>query len=133
MRLTMTQATSASAGELRQAMYGLGRPPAPSLTLTWRGRAGVRVLDGAFTSEVVTGEAGRSVLTCRYRVGGPFARPICRDARQQLRGNLQYIAAAICHRAEELHAASSDGRPPPAVEAGGPSGPHAHTERGAAA
>lgn len=111
--LTVRQETSAPAGELRRAMEDLGSLPEPSLTLTWRGRTRVRALEGRLTAEVAPDAAGRNGLVCRYRFGGLFARLIRRDGYDQLKGNLQYIAAAICHRAEELHAASSDGRPPP--------------------
>lgn len=117
--LTVRQVTSAPASELRRAMEDLGSLPEPSLTLTWRGRARVRALEGKLTAEVAPDAAGRNGLACRYRFGGLFARLITRDGYDQLKGNLQYIAAVICHRAEELHAASSDGRPPPVREAGG--------------
>lgn len=131
--LTLRQETTAPVGALKRAIADVGSLPAPSLRLTWRGRAGVRALDGKLTAEVALDAAGRNGVACRYRFGGLFARLITRDGHDQLKGNLQYIAAVICHRAEELHAASSDGRPPPARKAGRPSDLSANGDRGTAA
>ena len=94
--LTVRQVTSAPASELRRAMEeALGSLPEPSLTLTWRGRARVRTLEGKLSAEVAPDPAGRNGLACRYRFGGLFARLITRDGYDQLKGNLQYIAAVV--------------------------------------
>jgi hypothetical protein len=113
MTIVVRHQALASEGEVRQALAEFGPLRAPSLTLRWRGRVPVRMLSGEFSTEVVPAENGLVRLTCRGRLIGPLAPLMGDDARERLRGDMRHLAAAICRRAEELHASSSDGRPPP--------------------
>lgn len=111
--LAATQLTSAPEGDLRQAVTELGATPAPTLTLRWRGRASVRVMDVQFSIEITPAAHGLMRLTCQYSLQGPFSWLLGRDSDGRLRGNLQYLAALICQRAEGLSGARYDGRHPP--------------------
>ena len=113
MTIVVRHQALASEGEVKQALAEFGPLRAPSLTLRWRGRVPVRMLSGEFSTEVVPVENGLVRLTYRGRLIGPLAPLMGDDARERLRGDMRHLAAAICRRAEELHAASSDGRPPP--------------------
>jgi hypothetical protein len=128
--LTVRQVTSASARELRRAVTELGPVPVPALTLRWRARANVRALDSGFAVEIAPVDGGRTALTCRYHFAGPFSFLTTKEEYERLRGNLQYIAAVICHRAEKLSGSRCDGRPPPLNKA---SGSADHSARGCAA
>jgi hypothetical protein len=120
MKLAVTQLTTASASELRRAAADVGPLPVPTLTMRWRGRATVRVLDGQFSAEIMPAGDGRNELTCRYRFGGPFSWLVGKEDYERLRGNLQYFAALVCHRAERVSGSRYDGRPPPSRRAGRP-------------
>ncbi len=113
MTIVVRHQALASEGEVKQALAEFGPLRAPSLTLRWRGRVPVRMLSGEFSTEVVPVENGLVRLTYRGRLIGPLAPLMGDDARERLRGDMRHLAAAICRRAEELHASSSDGRPPP--------------------
>ena len=128
--LTVRQVTSASARELRRAVTELGPVPTPALTLRWRGRANVRALDCRFAVEIAPVDGGRTALTCRYHFAGPFSWLTSREEFEWLRGNLQYIAAVTCRRAEKLSGSRCDGRPPPLGRA---STSADHSARGGAA
>ena len=100
--LEVRQATTARVSDVRSVLADLRPLAPPVLTLRWRGRAGVRALDSRFSavSEAVPG--GGSVLTCRYRFTGPFSWLVGSAEYEWMRGNLQYYAALVCHRAEKL-------------------------------
>jgi hypothetical protein len=117
--LSVTQLTSASESDLKRAVTESGAAPVPTLTLRWRGRANVQVLNGQLSIEIVPAVDGRMGLTCQYSLHGPFSWLLGRDAKERLRGNLQYLAALICHRAEGLRGARNDGRPLPSIKAEG--------------
>lgn len=99
--LEVRQATTAPVSELSEVLGDLRPMPMPSLTLRWRGRAKVRVLDARFSAESAPAPGGGAVLTCRYRFTGPFSWLIGRGEYEWMRGDLQYFAARVCHRAEK--------------------------------
>jgi hypothetical protein len=115
--LAVTQVTPASASELKGVLTELEPLPVPVLTLRWRGRASGKVLDGRIEVEMAPAAGGGTAVTCRYRFTGPLSWLIADDEYERLRGNLQYIGAVVCHRAEQRSGARCDGRPPPSGKA----------------
>jgi hypothetical protein len=115
--LAVTQVTPASAGELKRVLTELEPLPVPALTMKWRGRASGKVLDGRIEVKMAPAAGGKTAVTCRYRFTGPLAWLIADDEYERLRGNLQYIGAVVCHRAEQRSGSRCDGRPPPSGKA----------------